>query len=109
MLEQSAVMDCLIDDAVAKRWKRTAQHHGARLQVVECSCTDESEHRRRVETRRRDIPGWHEIGWDHVPRMKAQYPPLTYPHLTVDAVHPLDQNLRLVHQHLSQPTCPPTQ
>lgn len=101
MLGQSAVLDCLVNDEVAERWQRAAQQYGARFDVVECVCTDIDEHRRRVEARRRNIPGWHEVGWDHVQRMRVEYPPLRFPHLTLDAVHPVDHNLQKLHHHLA--------
>ena len=103
MLGQSVVMDCLLNDDLAESWQQTAQQHGARFHVVECICTDESEHRRRVETRRRNIPGWHEITWSHVERMKLECPPLTFQHLTLDAIHPVDQNRENVHHYLTNP------
>ena len=96
MLGQSAVMDCLVNDEVAGRWKELADQYEARLLLVECVCSDEGEHRRRLEGRSRGIPGWHEVGWGHVERMRAEYPPLTVPHLTLDAMDPLDVNLRKV-------------
>jgi predicted kinase len=102
MLGQSAVMDCLLTDELAETWRKAAQQYGAGFHVVECSCTDESEHRRRVETRRRNIPGWHEITRPHVERMKLEYPPLTFPHLTLDAIDPVDQNLETVQQYLTR-------
>lgn len=75
---------------------------GARLVVVECVCTDEDLHRRRLEGRRRDIPGWHEIGWAHVERMRAEFRPFTGPHLTLDAVDRVEHNLRLLLEHLAR-------
>jgi hypothetical protein len=81
---------------VAGRWKELADQYEARLLLVECVCSDEGEHRRRLEGRSRGIPGWHEVGWGHVERMRAEYPPLTVPHLTLDAMDPLDVNLRKV-------------
>jgi predicted kinase len=93
MLGQSAVVDCVLTDEVAARWRRGADDRGARLVVVECVCSDESVHRRRIEGRRRDIPGWHEVGWDHVERMRAEYRPVTDPQLTLDAVRPVERNL----------------
>jgi predicted kinase len=100
-LGQSAVVDCLIDDDVAARWHDNAARHGARLLVVECVCTDLERHRARVAGRRRDIPGWHEIDWSHVERMRTAYPPLTVDHLTVDAVRSVDDNLRHVLDRMS--------
>lgn len=107
MLGQSAVMDCLINDELADRWHQLAQRYDARLHIIECSCTDEVEHRRRVEARRRDIPGWHEISWAHVERMRLEYPPLAFPHLVLDAIHPVDQNREHIHHYLTRPPTPP--
>jgi predicted kinase len=101
MLGQSVIVDCLIDDHVARRWQALADQYDARFVVVECVCSDVPEHRRRLESRRRGIPGWHEVGWDHVERMRVDYPPLTVSHLTLDAMDPVDVNLTRVHQALS--------
>lgn len=68
----------------------------ARLFLIECICSDEAIHRARVENRTRGIPGWHEVGWDHVERMRAEVTPLTADRLTVDALEPADDNLRRV-------------
>lgn len=62
MLGQSAIVDCLVNDEIADRWDGLAAEYDARLRLVECVCSDEGEHRRRVEGRRRGIPGWHEGG-----------------------------------------------
>lgn len=45
------------------------------------------------EGRRRGIPGWHEVGWDHVERMQLEYPGMGREHLRVDAVEPVEVNL----------------
>lgn len=93
-LGQSAVVDCLITDDVAARWQDNAARYGAGLLVVECVCSDLDLHRSRIVGRSRGIPGWHEIGWDHVERMRTEYPPLTAGHITIDAVDPLADNVR---------------
>lgn len=103
MLGQGATVDCAIDDTVAQRWQTIAENHGARLYIVECICSDEDEHRRRIEGRQRNIPGWHEVDWNHVQRMRTETPPLTVPHLTVDAITPVEDNLVRIHTWLRQP------
>ncbi|MBC2644430.1 MULTISPECIES: AAA family ATPase [unclassified Rhodococcus (in: high G+C Gram-positive bacteria)] len=97
MLDQGAVVDCGIDDTVALRWQEVTDKYGTRLHVVECVCSDETEHRRRVEGRQRNIPGWHEVDWAHVQRSRAESSPLTVPHLTVDAMEPIKANLQSIH------------
>lgn len=96
LLGQSAIVDCVLDDAVVAAWRRTVGEHGGRLLVVECGCSDEAAHRSRIEGRRRGIPGWHEVDWDHVERMRAEFRPVRDAQLTLDAVDPIDHNLRLL-------------
>ena len=68
---------------------------------VECVCSDASVHRARIEGRTRGIPGWHEVGWDHVERMRAEVLPLTADRLTVDAMEPVRDNLRRVEDYIA--------
>jgi predicted kinase len=100
MLGQSAIVDWVVDDDIAERWEKTAAEYDGQLRLIERVCTDEGEHRRRLEGRRRGIPGWHEVGWDHVERLRAEYPGVTREHLTVDAMHPLDENLEVVRAYI---------
>lgn len=55
------------------QWRPLADAAGATLLVVEVVLTDAAEHRRRVESRRPDLPGqvvptWEQVGtWEYVP------------------------------------------
>jgi predicted kinase len=100
ILRQSALVDCVVPDAVLADWRQLAAEHDAALLVVECICTDEALHRRRIEGRVRGIPGWHEVGWDHVERMRAETPALRTDRLTLDAVDPLASNLDVLLRRL---------
>ena len=80
----------------------TAAHFSAGLFVIECICSDQVIHRERIEGRIRDIPGWHEVGWDHVERtIRVEVPPLTVDRLTVDAMEPVEDNIRRVLDHIT--------
>jgi predicted kinase len=92
MLGQSAIVDCLMDDERIAAWRETAAGYGAELVVVECVCSDADLHRSRIEGRTRGIPGWPEVGWEHVSRMRSEFPALTAERITVDAVHPVEHN-----------------
>lgn len=100
MVGQSAIVDCLVSEEIAQRWEKLAAEYHGRLRIVECVCSDEGAHRARLDGRRRGIPGWHEVGWDHVERMRSEYPRLTREHLTVDAMDPVDVNLEHVLTYL---------
>lgn len=100
MLGQSAVVDDLIGEGQAALWRQTAEEFSARIFVIECVCTDEAVHRSRIDGRIRGIPGWHEVGWDHVERMRAEMPVLTVDRLIVDAMDPIPDNLRRVLEYV---------
>lgn len=100
MLGQSAIVDCLVNEEIADRWEQLAAEYGARLHIVECVCGAEDVHRQRLEGRRRGIPGWHEVGWDHVLRMRSEYPQLERGQLVADAMDPVDVNLARVRTYI---------
>lgn len=103
MLGQDAVVDDLVSGDQAVAWHETAARFSARLCLIECICSDEATHRNRIEGRVRGIPGWHEVGWDHVERMRTR-PELTRlaaDRLTVDAMEPVADNLRRVLDYIS--------
>lgn len=101
MLGQGAIVDDIVGEGQWEQWSQTAESFAARLVPIECVCSDVAVHRRRVEGRVRGIPGWHEVGWDHVERMRSETPSLTVDRLTVDAIEPFDDNLQRVLAYIS--------
>ncbi len=102
MLDQSAIVEDIVSDSQFVLWQQTAESFAARLSLIECICSDQAVHRARIESRVRAIPGWHEVGWDHVERMRAEFPPLTVDRLVVDAMAPLEDNLRRVLSYVAE-------
>jgi hypothetical protein len=96
MVDQSAIVDCVVDDGRLKVWREILAEHGANLVIVECVCSDVALHRSRVEGRKRGIPGWHEIDWEHVERMRSEFPPLAIADVAVDAVNSVETNASIV-------------
>lgn len=92
-LEQSAIVDAVVTDEIVSGWAAVASDHGAMMHVIECICSDIDLHRSRVQGRIRGIPGWHEIGWEHVEFMRAERAPLTSERLVLDAINPLADDL----------------
>jgi predicted kinase len=101
MLDQSAIVEGVVSDSEFVLWRDTADQFAARLSMIECVCSDEAIHRARIEGRIRGIPGWHEVGWDHVERMRAELPALTVDRLTVDAMEPVEANFRRVLDYIA--------
>jgi hypothetical protein len=53
-----------------------------------------------LATRERGIPGWHELDWSEVERVKAIYAAWTGERLIVDAVNPLAANVQAALSYL---------
>lgn len=101
MLGQDAIVDALVSESQVAAWRETAARFSARWYLIECICSDEVIHRERIEGRIRGIPGWHEVGWDFVERMRAELSLLTAVRLTIDAMEPVADNLRRVLNYIS--------
>ena len=64
-------------------WRIAGLAAGAEVIEVEVVCTDQAEHRRRVETRAADVPGLTPPTWQEV--VDRDYRPWTRERLVVDA------------------------
>jgi predicted kinase len=94
MLGQSVILDSVAGViALRDQWRALADHYHADWRVVECICSDETVHRTRLLTRERNIPGWHELEWSEVERVKEYYAPWQEDHLVLDMVRPFEENL----------------
>jgi predicted kinase len=69
-------------DITREAWAEVAREANARLINVEVICSDETEHRRRVETRSSHIPDLVLPTWDKV--KSREYHPWTEPRIVVD-------------------------
>lgn len=100
---RSCVVDLVAREQVRQEWVALAVRHGSSFAVIECVCIDIDIdiHRHRVQGRRRGIPGWYELSWEHVERRRQRYEPLSEPKVIIDAVNPPEQNLDLVKRHLA--------
>jgi predicted kinase len=97
---QNAVLDCVTRAPLLERWHRLAARYDAGFDVIECVCSDEAIHRSRIVGRRRGIPGWAELTWEHVAEARRTYEPVDCEKLVVDAVEPVDANLARVRRYL---------
>jgi predicted kinase len=96
----SCVLDLVAREEPRLEWQNVAARYDARFGVVECICSDVEVHRARVEGRQRGIPGWYELGWDDVMRVREGYVPLAEPKLVLDAIDPVGDNLDRVRRTL---------
>ncbi len=100
-LGQSVILDSVATfERLRTAWRHLAAEYRAVFVVVECTCSDTDLHRARLARRRRGIPGWDELGWEDVERVRTNYEAWIDDRLVLDAVKPLDQNLAHLDQYL---------
>jgi len=93
MLGQSVILDSVASTQfIRKAWRELAEQYRAEYRVIECICSDESLNRSRLIERRRKIPGWHELKWSEVERVKGYYVPWKGEHLVLDMTNSFTEN-----------------
>jgi predicted kinase len=94
MLGQSAILDSVAStQSIRDTWRKLAEQYSADCRVIECICSDESLHRSRLKERKRNIPGWHELEWSEVERVKRYYSPWEGERLIVDMIDSFNENV----------------
>ena len=78
----TVIADCVNPIQLTRdAWRGVARRGGARLVEIEVTCGDRREHRRRVESRGTDFPGW-TLTWDEV--VNREYDPWDRDHVVLD-------------------------
>lgn len=105
MLGQPAILDSVASiGAVREQWRTLIRKYRATWHVIECVCSDETVHRQRLEGRQRHIPGWHELDWGEVERVRGYFAPWTEQRLIVDTMRPHQENVHSVLTYLKTPS-----
>jgi predicted kinase len=94
LLNQSVILDSVASTQnIRIKWRQLAEQYGVERLVIECICSDEGVHRARLKERQRNIPGWHELEWADIEKVKQYYPPWVEEHLVLDMVNALNENV----------------
>lgn len=94
MLGQSVILDSVAGSQnIRNTWYQLSEQYGAHWRAIECICSDESLHRAQLLDRTRNIPGWHELEWSEVERVKQYYFPWEGERLVLNMIDPFEQNL----------------
>ena len=100
-LGQSVILDSVAStESIRKKWHGLALAHDATWRVIECVCSNESAHIASLAIRQRGIPGWHELAWSEVERVKVYYAPWQEERLELDMVNPLSENIETALSYL---------
>lgn len=73
-------------------WRELAAKHAVELRIIECVVSDQRLHRTRLASRRRGLASG-EPSWDDVEQRRAEWTEWREPHLTLDALDPIDVNV----------------
>ncbi|MBK9923851.1 MAG: ATP-binding protein [Anaerolineales bacterium] len=97
MLKQSVILDSVAATlSIRKTWRELSAQYQADWRVIECVCADEALHRSRLAIRKRNIPGWHELEWSDIEKVKQYYQPWNEDRLVLDMAEPLEENISRV-------------
>lgn len=91
---ESVVLDGMARTADVERCRRVVEEEAARLAIVVTECTDTAVHRVRIEGRRRDIPNWYELDWDHVQQARSRWQPPDHVDLRLQATDTVEENIK---------------
>jgi hypothetical protein len=94
MLGQSVILDSVAGTrSIRDTWKHLSEKYRAEWRAIECTCSDESFHRSQLAKRERRIPGWHELAWSDVEKVKGYFLPWSGEHLVLDMMDPFEENV----------------
>lgn len=97
MLEQSVILDSVASlQKIREEWRSLAEKYHADWRVIECICSDEDIHRQGLLSRERNIPGWHELDWSDVEKVKQYYQTWNEDRLILDMVDDINRNISKV-------------
>ena len=95
------IIDAVNDAELARQqWRSLADEQGVDVAFIEVVCTDQEEHRRRLETRRRSLAGFVEPTWNEVRARSAGFDGWADARLTIDSTLSLEENVPLALEHL---------
>ena len=83
------------------QWRGLAGRMDSDLRFIEVRCSDEAEHRRRLDGRQRQIDGFPEPTWASVQVRRAGFEDWRDERLVVDSMAPLDDNVGLALEYLA--------
>ena len=92
---QTAILDSVASTAsIRSTWRALAEELEADRFVIECICSDQDIHKARLSERKRNIPGWPELDWSEVERVRGYFEPWSEDRLILDSVEQLACNVQ---------------
>jgi predicted kinase len=83
-----------------KRAEQIAKDSNAELFVIVCTCSDTALWKSRIEDRPEVVEGWTPADWEEAQRVHALNTKWDIPHLKLDSVNPLNENLQKLYSYV---------
>lgn len=100
-LGNDVIVDAVNDAEQARtQWHALARSSGHTLRFIEAYCSDEHEHRRRVQSRRRDRDGLPEITWEDIEPRRQGLSAWHDRRFRVDTAQPAETNITAILAHI---------
>jgi len=74
-------------------WRKLAEKHHLAMTILEVLVSDQTVHRKRVESRVRNLHGFREVTWERVEDRRKSSTPWAEPTLRLDTLNDLDTNV----------------
>jgi predicted kinase len=99
-------LDAVIDavnavEPARDMWRRLARKHAAALVIIECIVSDGAVHADRLAGRDRGL-ALPEPGWEDVERRRTEWRAWPEPHLTLDALDPVEVNVETALEYIDR-------
>ncbi len=97
------VIDAVNDSEPARQtWRHAAGRAAVPLRFVLLICSNQQEHRRRLDSRRRGMRHLPEPTWDDVETRASGYEPWTDDHILIDTYAPLETVIEATYRRLAE-------
>ncbi|WDF35254.1 ATP-binding protein (plasmid) [Arthrobacter agilis] len=104
-LGHHVIVDAVNDvEPARQQWRDLAGRFGETPIFIEVFCSDPEEHRRRLETRQRNLPGFPEPSWDSLAQRRTHLDEWTADRLRIDSMSDPGMNIGHVINELSRRT-----
>lgn len=100
-LDMSVIIDAVSPVKEAHNmWNKLRESHNAQLIIIEC-VLDKELHKKRVESRVRNIHGIPEVTWEDVENRRKEYLPWKEKRLVLDTSNSIGENLNKAREYIS--------
>ncbi len=72
----------------------------AEIYFIVCKCSEEKVWEERIKSRSEMVEGWTPADWQEVQKVKGIYEEWSYPHLLLDSVEPIEENLQKLYKYV---------